>query len=130
MTGLPLVRRMLALCNLTDASSFDLTIAIDTPLGWPEAMLRLVCGGEPTSLYPTTTGFNPYTRRETEIELVKRGYQPLSAVRDMLGSQSTKGILPRATIGSEVARIGWAIASAPQNLDLGAGGLEWRLEGK
>jgi len=41
---------------------------------------------------PEKDEMNPYTRRETEIDLVKRGYQPLSAVRDMLGSQSTKGI--------------------------------------
>jgi hypothetical protein len=91
LTGVPLVRKMLALCQLHDAGSFDLTIAIDTPLGWPQAMLRLACGGEPTFV-PDDDRFNPYTRRETEVDLIRRGYKPLSAVRDMLGSQSTKGI--------------------------------------
>lgn len=92
LTGVPLLRKMLALCQLHDAGSFDLTIAIDTPLGWPQAMLRLACGGEPTSV-PEDDRLNPYTRRETEVDLVKRhGYRPLSAVRDQLGSQSTKGI--------------------------------------
>jgi len=35
LAGVPLICEMLALCGLRDVSSFDLTIAIDTPLGWP-----------------------------------------------------------------------------------------------
>jgi hypothetical protein len=58
LTGVPLVRKMLALCQLHDAGSFDLTIAIDTPLGWPQAMLRLACGREPTFV-PDDDRFNP-----------------------------------------------------------------------
>jgi hypothetical protein len=41
---------------------------------------------------PEDDEMNPYTRRETEVDLVRRGFHPLSAVRDMRGSQSTKGI--------------------------------------
>ncbi|HEV2547009.1 MAG TPA: hypothetical protein VGU20_06720 [Stellaceae bacterium] len=91
LSGVPLVREMLALCQLREAGSFDLTVAIDTPLGWPRAMLRLASGGERTPV-PEDDRLNPYTRRDTELDLIRRGYQPLSAVRDMLGSQSTKGI--------------------------------------
>jgi hypothetical protein len=93
LTGVRLICKMLELCGLDELGPFDLTIAIDTPLGWPQAMLDLATGGGPTCV-PEDDDLNPYTRRVTEIDLVTRGcgYRPLSAVRDMLGSQSTKGI--------------------------------------
>jgi hypothetical protein len=90
-TGAQLVWEMITLCGLRKNGPSDLTIAIDTPLGWPEAMLRLAHGGEPTSV-PQDDNRNPYTRRATELDLAQRGYRPLSTVRDMLGSQSTKGL--------------------------------------
>jgi len=37
-------------------------------------------------------GQNPYTRRQTELDLIQRGLAPLSSVRDMIGRQSTKAI--------------------------------------
>jgi hypothetical protein len=91
LTGTPLICEMLALRGLRQAGPLDLTIAIDTPLGWPQAMLCLANGGQPTHV-PQDDDMNPYTRRATEVNLVQRGYRPLSTVRDMLGSQSTKGI--------------------------------------
>lgn len=90
-TGNPLVLNMLGLCGVEAAQVAEVVIAIDTPLGWPSAMMRLAQGGA-TSSVSASDGENPYTRRATELALIQRGYAPLSAVRDMLGSQSTKGL--------------------------------------
>ena len=90
-TGDALVRAMLGLCEVTADEDAEVVVAIDTPLGWPSAMMRLAQGGAP-SLVSASDGENPYTRRATELDLIRRGFAPLSAVRDMLGSQSTKGI--------------------------------------
>jgi hypothetical protein len=92
-TGPELMIGMLALCHVPHAGDgLEVTVAIDTPLGWPRAMLDLVLGGA-TSFVTSDDRVNPYTRRRTEIDLIERGIAtPLSAVRDMIGSQSTKGI--------------------------------------
>jgi predicted nuclease with RNAse H fold len=90
-SGASVVSAMLNLCGVKGKEVAEVAIAIDTPLGWPHAMMRLAQGGT-TSFVSAADGENPYTRRATELELIRRGYAPLSAVRDMLGSQSTKGI--------------------------------------
>lgn len=90
-TGPMLLSAMLGLCGLDAEPVTEIIIAIDTPLGWPSAMMRLAQGGA-TSSVSAADGENPYTRRATELALIQRGYAPLSAVRDMLGSQSTKGL--------------------------------------
>lgn len=90
-SGDALVAAMLDLCDVASDPVTEVVIAIDTPLGWPSAMMRLAQGGA-TSFVSATDGENPYTRRATELALIQRGYAPLSAVRDMLGSQSTKGL--------------------------------------
>jgi hypothetical protein len=41
---------------------------------------------------PAEADRNPYLFRSQEISLAQSGKQPLSTVRDMIGSQSTKGI--------------------------------------
>jgi hypothetical protein len=68
------------------------TWAIDTPLGWPEAFRGLICPTGDTVDVPEHARQNPYLFRKTEMWLVESGFSPLSAVRDMIGSQSTKGI--------------------------------------
>jgi hypothetical protein len=90
-SGSALVSAFLDLCGVQTDLVTEVFVAIDTPLGWPSAMMRLALGG-PTSVVSAADGENPYTRRATELALVQRGHSPLSAVRDMLGSQSTKGI--------------------------------------
>lgn len=90
-SGDALVTAMLDLCGVASEPATEVVIAIDTPLGWPSAMMRLAQGGA-TSFVSAKDGENPYTRRATELALIQRGYAPLSAVRDMLGSQSTKGL--------------------------------------
>ncbi len=90
-SGSALISEMLALCGVDAESATEVIIAIDTPLGWPSAMMRLAQGGA-ASFVSAADGENPYTRRATELALIQRGFAPLSAVRDMLGSQSTKGL--------------------------------------
>lgn len=66
------------------------TIAIDTPLAWPRKMLELVTAGS-TCDVPAEADKNPYLFRRQELTLFECGRRPLSVVRDMIGSQSTKG---------------------------------------
>jgi hypothetical protein len=90
-SGNVLIREMVHFCGVEIASGTHLTIAIDTPLGWPRAMIDLVTEGRIGGV-PATDGQNAYTRRETELALVRERRQPLSTVRDQIGSQSTKAI--------------------------------------
>jgi hypothetical protein len=70
----------------------NVTWAIDTPLGWPKAFRQLICPNGDTVDVPQEADGNPYLFRQTELWLFRHGFRPLSAVRDMIGSQSTKGI--------------------------------------
>ena len=99
-SGVELVQTLVRLCDPTIMDWSDLVVAIDTPLGWPRAMQQLVANQEFASKILTDSA-NPYTRRETELELCRRGFQPLSTVRDMIGSQSTKGLHFLAKAGFE-----------------------------
>lgn len=68
-----------------------ITLAIDTPLGFPQALVELATGlqcVEPIDQSNT----NPYLFRHTERFLFAQGLKPLSAVKDMIGSQATKGM--------------------------------------
>lgn len=106
-TGDALVAGLLKLCTVAAEGISEVVVAIDTPLGWPSAMMKLASGGAASFVSPTD-GENPYTRRATELDLIRRGFAPLSAVRDMLGSQSTKGIhFLRAANLSEVSTGVW-----------------------
>lgn len=89
--GEDLVNAMLGLCEAKAGDGDTVTIAIDAPLGWPAAMLALA-GGGPMAQVSEKDGQNPYTRRQTELDLIQQGLAPLSSVRDMIGSQSTKAI--------------------------------------
>lgn len=66
-------------------------LAIDTPLGFSNAFLHLA-----TRLAHTgpvgQSDTNPYLFRATEQFLFYHGLKPLSAIKDMIGSQSTKGM--------------------------------------
>lgn len=68
-----------------------ITLAIDTPLGFSQAFLGLATGLQCVeSIGQSNT--NPYLFRHTERFLFACGLTPLSAVKDMIGSQATKGI--------------------------------------
>ena len=81
------------------------TIAIDTPLGFPGEFVALVTGAgclEPDEV----SGRNRYLFRQTERCLFERGLKPLSAVKDMIGSQATKGMHVLAKFAPQVESCG------------------------
>ena len=82
------------------------TLAIDAPLGFPEALISLIRG----TAYPGSLekfAENPYLYRFTERCLFAEGIiNPLSSVKDMIGSQSSKAM-------HAVARF------CPQRVDVG-----------
>lgn len=67
------------------------TLAIDTPLGFSQDFARLITGLQPCGLVEKSIS-NPYLFRRTERWLFEQGLSPLSAVKDMIGSQATKGM--------------------------------------
>lgn len=83
--------------RLGEPTASEVVVAIDTPLGWPAAFTSLLDGTADVASVTDKVIENPYVFRKTEMDLVARGLfpegrTPLSAVRDMLGSQSSKGI--------------------------------------
>ena len=56
---------------------------------------------------------NPYLFRQTERRLFEQGIRPLSAVKDMIGSQATKGMHALAKFAPQVQRCGvWSDGAA------------------
>ncbi len=83
--------------ELDASDTEDVVVAIDTPLGWPAAFVALLAGNAQLPVVSNAVHANPYIFRATEQALVERGLlpkgrTPLSAVRDMIGSQSSKGL--------------------------------------
>jgi hypothetical protein len=91
VSGPDLALAVLALCRVVARTPFVATIAIDTPLGWPKPMLDLVVSGSVVAV-PEKADANPYLFRQSELALFGHDHRPLSTVRDMIGSQSTKGV--------------------------------------
>lgn len=83
---------LLGLCGVeSHADEAAAVLAIDTPLGFSEAFVRLVSrAGVAGPVGQSVT--NPYLFRRTERFLFERGLAPLSPVKDMIGSQATKGM--------------------------------------
>lgn len=84
------------LCELQMPSQVALeqhsvTLAIDTPLGFSHDFVALLSGAATTKPFSKFSE-NPYLYRETELLLFQHGFSPLSAVKDMIGSQATKGL--------------------------------------
>lgn len=67
------------------------TLAIDTPLGFSQAFVALATGLQCVEPIEQSNR-NPYLFRRTEWFLFEHGLTPLSAVKDMIGSQATKGM--------------------------------------
>jgi hypothetical protein len=83
---------LFALCDVDYPSgSAAVTLAIDTPLGFSQPFINLITQGQMSSgIHSSET--NPYLYRQTEQWLFDRGLKPLSAIKDMIGSQATKGL--------------------------------------
>ncbi len=100
------VAALFALCGAqTKVGDIPVTLAIDTPLGFSQEFVRLV-----TSLQAVgelgRSDTNPYLFRQTERHLFEHGLKPLSAIKDMIGSQATKGIHVLARFTPAVAGCG------------------------
>ena len=100
------IQALLELCATdTTHASPHIYLAIDTPLGFPEEFIGLV-----TELRGVATlgdsSSNPYLYRRTERMLFKRGLAPLSPLKDMIGSQATKGMHVLARFAREIASCG------------------------
>ncbi|MEJ1382036.1 MAG: hypothetical protein RPU52_06300 [Candidatus Sedimenticola sp. (ex Thyasira tokunagai)] len=87
------------------SGSYSVTIGIDTPLGFSAAFNDLATGLKSVPSIGES-GTNPYLYRETERFLVRHGIKPLSAIKDMIGSQATKGMHALAKFSSESSGCG------------------------
>ncbi len=107
------VERLVGLCGgVLPTGAVIVTLGIDTPLGFSRELTRLLTSGEASGPLGDSAS-NPYLYRRTERFLFERGLSPLSAVKDMLGSQATKGIHALARFAPEPESCGvWR--SAPQ----------------
>ncbi|KPW19626.1 hypothetical protein ALO83_102548 [Pseudomonas cannabina pv. alisalensis] len=102
-----LVSKIIELCRIEvdPDHSFRLLFAIDTPLGFSKAFATLVVSRMAAGPI-LSSSTNPYLHRETERFLFERGLSPLSPIKDMIGSQATKGIHFLACFAPELERCG------------------------
>lgn len=102
-----LASRILALCGVEvePGTSFRLLFAIDTPLGFSNAFADLIVSRRASSQILSSSA-NPYLHRETERFLFERGLSPLSPIKDMIGSQATKGIHFLAHFAPDLVKCG------------------------
>lgn len=98
--------KLISLCTDNLLTNIEhVTLSIDTPLGFSVGFTELVTGLkflEPVGSYDT----NPYLYRQTERYLFEHGLSPLSAIKDMIGSQATKGIHVLAKFAPEMRLCG------------------------
>ncbi len=104
--GPGLLAALLGLVGAPGLRPSALTLGVDTPLGWPDAFRALLDGALPDHI-PSTKAENPLVMRETERYLCARGLRPLSPVQDLIGSQSTKGLVLLGSLGLEPRSPGW-----------------------
>ncbi|EGR1264302.1 hypothetical protein D9A33_12830 [Vibrio cholerae] len=108
------------LCQFDDATKAvfatqNVVMAIDTPLGFSNGLLQLL-QGEAVATPFTASCDNPYLYRHTERELFAHGFSPLSAVKDMIGSQATKGLHFLRKFGFTPSPSGvWQLNQSSQN---------------
>jgi hypothetical protein len=109
------IRGLFARCKAgTPAEGARFTLAIDTPLGFPDEFMALVTGLKPIPSVGECSGGNPYLFRWTERYLfektkefpTERRITPLSPVKDMIGSQATKGMHVLGKFAPELVRCG------------------------
>jgi hypothetical protein len=98
--------RLFALCGaFVPTSPYRAILAIDTPLGFSTELVDLLTRQQPVaSLGASET--NPYLFRHTERFLFEHGIRPLSPIKDMIGSQATKGMHVLAKFAPQTQRCG------------------------
>lgn len=80
-------------------------LSIDTPLGFSQNFQKLL-NGDVVNDPIGASASNPYLFRQTEHFLFEHGLTPLSAVKDMIGSQATKGIHVLAKFAQKIISTG------------------------
>jgi predicted nuclease with RNAse H fold len=100
------LKALFAMCRAEyPADTATVTMAIDTPLGFSDEFVALITrrtSAEANSI----SGQNRYLFRQTERHLFEQGLTPLSAVKDMIGSQATKGMHVLAKFAPEIESCG------------------------
>lgn len=105
------IKRLLALCHAGAPTQGRITMAIDTPLGFSDAFVRLVTDRDHAGEMGRSHT-NLYLFRQTERFLFEHGLKPLSAIKDMIGSQATKGMHVLAKFAPQTLRCGvWSDGS-------------------
>lgn len=82
-----------------------ITLAIDAPLGFSNAFVRLVTRRRAADVGEKSEE-NQYLFRHTERWLFEQEKTPLSAVKDMIGSQATKAMHALARFAPEIKSCG------------------------
>lgn len=83
----------------------NITMAIDTPLGFSKEFVALITKAKPVDEIGESFT-NRYLYRQTERYLFGIGLKPLSSIKDMIGSQTTKGMHVLARFAPKVERCG------------------------
>ena len=100
------IEALFALCGeVPPPGKTRITLAIDTPLGFSQAFMTLITGFKFAGPIESSAT-NPYLFRQTEHHLFEQGLRPLSAVKDMIGSQATKGMHALAKFAPKVVGCG------------------------
>lgn len=87
------IRKLFDLCGISNQDEVPIvTMAIDTPLGFSKDFLSLATTLQPFAENIGESNTNRYLFRHTERYLFQKGLTPLSALKDMIGSQATKGM--------------------------------------
>jgi len=101
------IKGLLQLCRIdVPTGQMIATMAIDTPLGFSTEFVKLVDHRQQYEDDIEKSSANPYLFRRTERFLFQKGLTPLSAVKDMIGSQATKGIHALAKFSPIVSSCG------------------------
>ena len=100
------VSQLFGLCksSLTH-NNFEVTLAIDTPLGFSTEFQSLITSRMAQSIVGRSDT-NQYLYRRAERLLFERHKKPLSAIKDMIGSQATKGMHVLAKFARNVQSCG------------------------
>jgi hypothetical protein len=83
----------------------NVTLAIDAPLGFSDEFVNLITRKGCVEA-DEESGRNRYLFRLTERQLFEHGLRPLSAIKDMIGSQATKGMHVLAKFASKTESCG------------------------
>lgn len=85
------ISALLSFCELGNTENKSITMAIDAPLGFSDGLINLLNGSISNENFESHTS-NHYLFRQTERLLFKEGFKPLSSIKDMIGSQTTKAM--------------------------------------